>query len=94
MIQVYFPKLSIDSKIRYQLLYAIAGTLCEQKDYNILLFLTFKTDKYNSKAAERNKKDLQELLNDVDHETIAEGYYKCNFNEHILYIIEKTYVIN
>ena len=25
---------------------------------------------------------------------IAEGYYKCNFNEHILYIIEKTYVIN
>ena len=94
LIQVYFPKLSIDSKIRYQLLYAIAGTLCEQKDYNILLFLTFKTNKYNPKAAERNKKDLQELLNDVDHETIAEGYYECKINGQKLYIIEKTTVLN
>lgn len=94
LILNYFPKLSIDSKIRYQLLYAIAGTLCEQKDYNILLFLTFITEKYKPKAAERNKRDLQELLNYIDHETITEGYYKCYINGHILYIIEKTTVIN
>ena len=94
LIHDYFPKLSTDSKIRYQLLYAIAGTLCEKKDYNILLFLTFITDKYKPKAAKRNKRDFQELLNYVDHKIIEEGYYECIINGQKLYIIEKTTVLN
>lgn len=90
LIENYFPTLSMGLSVRYQLLYAIAGTLCEQSNYNILLFLTFKTSKYKESAAQRNKKDLMDVLDLVKHEVIADGYYKCIFGDKILYIVEKT----
>lgn len=90
LIQNYFPNITRESNVRYQLLYAIAGTLCENKDYNILVFLTFKTEKYLEKSAQRNKKDLQDLLKYIPTEKIKEGYYKCKFKNQSLFIIEKT----
>ena len=90
LIEKYFPSLSTRSSVRYQILYAIAGTLCEQCNYNILLFLTFKTCKYKKTAAQRNKKDLMDVLNSINHEVLAEGYYKCTFGDKILYIIDQT----
>lgn len=90
LIEKYFPSLSTRSSVRYQILYAIAGTLCEQCNYNILLFLTFKTCKYKKTAAQRNKKDLMDVLNSIKHEVLAEGYYKCTFGDKILYIIDQT----
>ena len=93
LIKNYFPGLSIRSSVRYQILYAIAGTLCEQCNYNILLFLTFKTCKYKEAAAQRNKKDLMDVLNSIKHEVLAEGYYKCTLGDKILYIIDKTVIL-
>lgn len=93
LIENYFPSLSTRSSVRYQILYAIAGTLCEQCNYNILLFLTFKTCKYKEAAAQRNKKDLMDVLNSIKHEVLSEGYYKCTFGDKILYIIDKTVIL-
>lgn len=93
LIKNYFPGLSIRSSVRYQILYAIAGTLCEQCNFNILLFLTFKTCKYKEAAAQRNKKDLMDVLNSIKHEVLAEGYYRCTFGDKILYIIDKTVIL-
>ena len=91
LINNYFPKITFESNVRYQLLYAIAGTLCENKDFNILVFLTFKTEKFIEKSAKRNKIDLQNLLEYyIDSEEICEGYYKCDFKNQTLFIIEKT----
>ena len=36
LIKNYFPGLSTHSSVRYQILYSIAGTLCEQCNFNIL----------------------------------------------------------
>ena len=85
LIKNYFPGLSTHSSVRYQILYAIAGTLC--------LFLTFKTCKYKKTAAQRNKKDLMDVLNLINHEVLSEGYYKCTFGDKILYIIDKTVIL-
>ena len=93
LIKNYFPGLSTRSSVRYQILYAIAGTLCEQCDFNILLFLTFKTSKYKEAAAQRNKKDLRDVLNSINHEVLAEGYYKCTLGDKILYIIDQTVIL-
>ena len=93
LIKNYFPGLSTHSSVRYQILYAIAGTLCEQCNFNILLFLTFKTCKYKKAAARRNKKDLSDALNLIKHEVLSEGYYKCTFGDKILYIIDKTVIL-
>lgn len=90
LINKYFPKITSESNVRYQLLYAIAGALCENKDFNILVFLTFKTEKFIEKSAIRNKKDLQDLLGYIDSKKICEGYYKCQFKNQSLFIIEKT----
>ena len=90
LINNYFPKITTESNVRYQLLYAIAGTLCEKKDYSILVFLTFKTELYLEKSVRRNKKDLQNLLEYVSSEKLSEGYYKCLFKNQTLFIIEKT----
>lgn len=84
------PQMSTDSPIRYQLLYAIAGTICEQKDYNILLLLTFKTEKYDYRAAQRNKKDLMDILNLIKYEILSDGCYKCTIGGKTLYIIESS----
>lgn len=91
LITNLFPKITTDSQVRYQLLYAIAGTLCEKCDYNVLLFLTFKTNFYTEKTATRNKNDLRTVLELVDCKTIAkaDNYYKCKFGEQTLFIIEK-----
>lgn len=93
LIKDFFPGLSTHSSVRYQILYAIAGTLCEQCNFNILLFLTFKTCKYKKAAAQRNKKDLMDVLNLINHEVLSEGYYKCTFGDKILYIIDKTVIL-
>ena len=93
LIKNYFPGLSTHSSVRYQILYAIAGTLCEQCNFNILLFLTFKTCKYKKVAAQRNKKDLMDILNLINHEVLSEGYYRCTFGDKILYIIDKTVIL-
>ena len=84
------PQLTTDSTVRYQLLYAIAGTLCEQRDYNILLLLTFKTEKYDLSKANRNKKDLMDILSLIEYEILLDGYYKCKIGGKVLYIVEKS----
>lgn len=92
LISDLFPKITIESPVRYQLLYAIAGTLCENCDYNVLLFLTFKTNIYNENAAKRNKNDLKAVLKYINYETVSDtdSYYICHFGERNLFIIEKT----
>lgn len=89
----YFPDLPLDD-IRYQLLYAIAGTLCEEADIKILLFTTFETNKYEEKCGQRNDNDLNDFLKLLDIEIVPENCWKLNFGEQTMCVLNKHVKVN
>lgn len=54
-----------ENNIRYQLLHYLAGSICEAKKYGDVVFMpimVFKTDEYNKKKGERNRKDYERFI--------------------------------
>lgn len=90
LISRYFSgKITVDSNVRYQLLYAFAGTVCEDCDYTILAFVTFKKECKES-SLRRNKQDLINFLEKIGYNRLSEDLYKCEISGRTLYIIEKV----
>lgn len=78
-----------DFKLRYQLLFSTAGTLCMDADIHILLILVFKTAAYDNKKGAINYKNLQAFLQRTGADKIADNTYKLNMNNKVLNIIYK-----
>jgi len=78
--------------IRYQLLYAAAGTISENMDYNILIFITFKNIQSTESSIMRNKRELKYFLDQIKCEPLAQtdNIYKAVINKKILYIVVMT----
>jgi len=76
-----------DFKLRYQLLYSTAGTLCIEADIHILLILVFKTEDYNTKKGAKNYKDLQAFLKRIEANKIDINTYKLKMNNKVLTVI-------
>lgn len=54
-----------ENNIRYQLLYYLAGSICEAKEYGNVVFMpimVFKTDEYNETKGDRNRKDYKQFI--------------------------------
>lgn len=51
--------------IRYQLLYATAGTIAERADISILFVIVFKTDLYNERIGAENYQDYIKFMKTV-----------------------------
>lgn len=69
-----------ENNIRYQLLYYLAGSICEAKEYGNVVFMpimVFKTDEYNKKKGDRNRKDYERFINALD-------FKECNKDKKIL----------
>ena len=89
----YFPGLDLDD-IRYQLLYAIAGTLCEEADIKILLFTTFETRQFKVESGQRNDNDLNDFLKLLDIEIVPENCWKLNFGKQTMCVLNKHVNVN
>lgn len=54
-----------ENNIRYQLLYYLAGSVCEAKEYGNVVFMpimVFKTDEYNKTEGDRNREDYKQFI--------------------------------
>lgn len=89
----YFPGLDLYDK-RYQLLYAIAGTLCEEAEVKILLFITFETDQYKKKYGQRNDEDLTAFLGMLDVKPIGENCWELNVHRETMFVVDKHIIVN
>ncbi len=89
----YFSDLPLDD-IRYQLLYAIAGTLCEEADIMILLFTTFETRQYKEKYGKRNDEDLTAFLNLLKAKPIGKDCWKLNVRGQTMFVVNKHVKVN
>lgn len=69
-----------ENNIRYQLLYYLAGSICEAKccaDVVFMPIMVFKTNKYNETKGEMNRKDYERFIEALDFE-------ECNKDKKIL----------
>lgn len=69
-----------ENNIRYQLLYYLAGSICEAKEYGNVVFMpimVFKTDKYNETEGKKNSEDYKQFINALD-------FKECNKDKKIL----------
>ena len=60
-----------ENNIRYQLLYYLAGSICEANEKDNVVFMpimVFKTDEYNKKKGDRNRKDYERFIKALDFE--------------------------
>ena len=89
----YFPGLDLYDK-RYQLLYAIAGTLSEEAEVKILLFATFETDQYKKKYGQRNDEDLTAFLSMLDANPIGENCWELNVHRQTMFVVDKHIIVN
>lgn len=68
------------TNIRYQLLHYLAGSICEAEccaDVVFMPIMVFKTDEYNKKKGERNRKDYERFIEALD-------FKECNKDKKIL----------
>lgn len=69
-----------ENNIRYQLLYYLAGSVCEAKEYSNVVFMpimVFKTDEYNKTEGDRNREDYKQFIKALKFEM-------CNEEKQIL----------
>lgn len=67
------------NNIPYQLLYYLAGSICEAKEYGNVVFMpimVFKTNKYNETEGDRNRKDYKRFIEALD-------FKECNKDKKI-----------
>lgn len=63
------------NNIRYQLLYYLAGSICEAKKYGNVVFMpimVFKTDEYNKTEGDRNREDYEQFIEALKFEMCNE----------------------
>ncbi|MBQ5873807.1 MAG: hypothetical protein IIW58_06650 [Bacteroidales bacterium] len=77
--------------IRYQLLHYLAGSICEAKccaDVVFMPIMVFKTDEYNKKKGDRNRKDYEQFRKALKFEMCNEekGIFKRTFEGIDVYI--------
>lgn len=80
-----------ENNIRYQLLYYLAGSVCEAKEYGNVVFMpimVFKTDEYNKTEGDRNRKDYERFIKALDFEECnkEKEIYKRTFEGIDVYI--------
>lgn len=80
-----------ENNIRYQLLYYLAGSICEAKEYGNVVFMpimVFKTDEYNKKKGDRNRKDYERFIEALKFEMCnkEKGIFKRTFEGIDVYI--------
>lgn len=64
-----------ENNIRYQLLYYLAGSICEAKEYGNVVFMpimVFKTDEYNKTEGDRNREDYKQFIEALKFEMCNE----------------------
>lgn len=69
-----------ENDIRYQLLYYLAGSICEAKEYGNVVFMpimVFKTDEYNETKGKMNREDYDLFIKALD-------FKECNKDKKIL----------
>lgn len=79
------------TNIRYQLLHYLAGSICEAKEKDNVVFMpimVFKTDEYNKKKGDRNSKDYEQFIKALKFEMCNEekGIFKRTFEDIDVYI--------
>lgn len=79
------------NNIRYQLLYYLAGSICEAEcceDVVFMPIMVFKTDEYNKKKGDRNRKDYEQFRKALKFEMCNEekGIFKRTFEGIDVYI--------
>lgn len=80
-----------ENNIRYQLLHYLAGSICEVKEKDNVVFMpimVFKTDEYNKKKGDRNRKDYEQFRKALKFEMCNEekGIFKRTFEGIDVYI--------
>lgn len=80
-----------ENNIRYQLLYYLAGSICEAEEYGNVVFMpimVFKTNKYNETIGEMNRKDYEQFRKALKFEMCNEekGIFKRTFEGIDVYI--------
>lgn len=63
------------TNIRYQLLHYLAGSICEVKEKDNVVFMpimVFKTDEYNKKKGDRNREDYKQFIEALKFEMCNE----------------------
>lgn len=80
-----------ENNIRYQLLYYLAGSICEAKEYGNVVFMpimVFKTDEYNKTEGDRNRKDYERFRKALKFEMCnkEKGIFKRTFEGIDVYI--------
>ena len=65
-----------ENDIRYQLLYYLAGSICEAKEYGNVVFMpimVFKTNKYNETKGNSNREDYKQFINALKFDEICDN---------------------
>jgi hypothetical protein len=81
-----------ENNIRYQLLYYLAGSICEAKEYGNVVFMpimVFKTNKYNETKGNSNREDYKQFINALKFDEICDNekqIYKRTFEGIDVYI--------
>ena len=79
------------NNIRYQLLYYLAGSICEAKEYGNVVFMpimVFKTDEYNKTEGDRTREDYKQFIKALKFEMCnkEKGIFKRTFEGIDVYI--------
>lgn len=80
-----------ENNIRYQLLYYLAGSICEAKEYGNVVFMpimVFKTNEYNKTEGDRNREDYERFIKALKFEMCnkEKEIYKRTFEGIDVYI--------
>lgn len=80
-----------ENNIRYQLLYYLAGSICEAKEYGDVVFMpimVFKTNEYNAAEGDRNREDYEQFRKALKFEMCnkEKGIFKRTFEGIDVYI--------
>lgn len=90
LLQDYFPNITTDSELPYQLLYSTVASV-KEGDIHIMLVLVFETDQSDKRIQKKNKKALVDFLNCIGAELIYQNedseYYKTLIGKETLTII-------
>lgn len=83
-----------DYKLRYQLLFSTAGTLCIEADIYIMLILVFKTNDYDKENGAKNYSDLEGFLKKANAKDKGNNSYQLTINKKELTIVYKEIEFN
>lgn len=80
LIKKYYPKLSTNSNVKYQLSYALGSVAVEEADIRLFLVLTFLTEKYLEECGIKNHKAFEKFMEEIGAKQKKETCYDVNLN--------------